>query len=69
MFKVLLTLLVGMFLSVDAFAQQITVKGLLYVGTGEAPVANPKTEFGFSLTCSIIKLATALPISSALLKI
>ena len=35
MFKVLLTLLVGMFLSVDAFAQQITVKGLVKDGTGE----------------------------------
>lgn len=35
MFKVLLTLLVGMFLSVDAFAQHITVKGLVKDGTGE----------------------------------
>ena len=35
MFKVLLTLLVGMFLSVDAFAQQITVKGLVKDNTGE----------------------------------
>ena len=35
MFKVLLTLLVSAFLSVDAFAQQITVKGLVKDGTGE----------------------------------
>ena len=35
MFKVLLTLLVSTFLSVDAFAQQINVKGLVKDGTGE----------------------------------
>lgn len=35
MFKVLLTMIVGLFLSVDAFAQQITVKGLVKDNTGE----------------------------------
>ena len=35
MFKALLTMIVGLFLSVDAFAQQITVKGLVKDGTGE----------------------------------
>ena len=35
MFKVLLTLLVSTFLSVDAFAQQINVIGLVKDGTGE----------------------------------
>ncbi len=29
MFKVLLTLIAGIFLSIDAFAQQITVKGIV----------------------------------------
>ncbi len=29
MFKILLTLIVGCFLSIDAFAQQMTVKGLV----------------------------------------
>ena len=35
LFKVLLTLVVGTFLSIDAFAQQITVKGLVKDNTGE----------------------------------
>ena len=35
MFKVLLTLVVGLFLSVGAFAQQITVKGIVKDTTGE----------------------------------
>ena len=35
MFKVLLTLIVGCFLSIDAFAQQMTVKGLVKDTTGE----------------------------------
>ncbi len=35
MFKVLLTLMVGCFLSIDAFAQQITVKGLVKDTAGE----------------------------------
>lgn len=35
MFKVLLTLIVGCFLSIDAFAQQIAVKGLVKDTTGE----------------------------------
>ena len=35
MFKALLTMIVGLFLSVDAFAQQIIVKGLVKDNTGE----------------------------------
>ena len=35
MFKVLLTLVVGLFLSIGAFAQQITVKGVVKDTTGE----------------------------------
>ena len=35
MFKVLLMLMVGCFLSIDAFAQQMTVKGLVKDTTGE----------------------------------
>ena len=35
MFKILLTLIVGCFLSIDAFAQQMTVKGLVKDTTGE----------------------------------
>ena len=35
MFQVLLTLIVGLFLSVDAFAQQIAIKGLVKDSTGE----------------------------------
>ncbi|MDO4180335.1 MAG: TonB-dependent receptor [Bacteroidales bacterium] len=35
MFQVLLTLVVGLFLSVDAFAQQIAVKGIVKDATGE----------------------------------
>ena len=35
MFKVLLTLVVGLFLSVGAFAQQIAIKGLVKDNTGE----------------------------------
>lgn len=35
MFKVLLTLIAGCFLSIDAFAQQMTVKGLVKDTTGE----------------------------------
>ena len=35
LFKVLLTLVVGTFLSIDTFAQQITVKGLVKDNTGE----------------------------------
>ena len=35
MFKVLLTLIAGIFLSVDAFAQQIAVKGMVKDATGE----------------------------------
>ena len=35
MFKILLTLIVGCFLSIDAFAQQITVKGLVKDTAGE----------------------------------
>lgn len=35
MFKVLLTLMVGCFLSIDAFAQQMMVKGLVKDATGE----------------------------------
>ena len=35
MFKVLLTLVVGLFLSVGAFAQQIAIKGLVKDITGE----------------------------------
>ena len=32
MFKVLLMLMVGCLLSIDAFAQQMTVKGLVKIG-------------------------------------
>ena len=35
MFKVLLMLIAGIFLSIDAFAQQITVKGIVKDTTGE----------------------------------
>ena len=35
MFKVLLTLVVGLFLSIGAYAQQIAVKGLVKDNTGE----------------------------------
>ena len=35
MFKVLLMLVIGCFLSIDAFAQQITVKGLVKDTAGE----------------------------------
>ncbi len=35
MFKILLMLMVGCFLSIDAFAQQMTVKGLVKDTTGE----------------------------------
>ena len=41
MFKVLLMLMVGCFLSIDAFAQQMTVKGLVKDTTGE-PIIGAK---------------------------
>ena len=45
LFKVLLTLVVGTFLSIDAFAQQITVKGLVKDNTGE-PIIGANVEIG-----------------------
>ncbi len=35
MFKILLMIVVGLFLSLDAFAQQMTVKGIVKDTTGE----------------------------------
>ena len=47
MFKVLLTLVVGLFLSVGAFAQQIAIKGLVKDITGEPVIgANVLVKFG-----------------------
>ena len=46
MFKVLLMLIAGIFLSIDAFAQQITVKGIVKDTTGEPVIGANVVEKG-----------------------
>ena len=59
MFKVLLMLMVGCFLSIDAFAQQMTVKGLVKDTTGEPIIGANVVVKGKPMVLSQILTATS----------
>lgn len=59
MFKILLTLIVGCFLSIDAFAQQMTVKGLVKDTTGEPIIGANVVEKEQPMVLSLILTVTS----------
>ena len=61
MFKVLLMLMVGCFLSIDAFAQQMTVKGLVKDTTGEPIIGANVVVKGTPASGYTVSTQTATP--------